>query len=165
MSTPLPLSATDELVAVAWIGSIPGLSTAMVDTQLPPDVDADGTPAAWINTGFVTVSVVGGTPNDELPVERPVMQVDCWATRPGSNKPPWMMAAMLSRVIRRAVLDRYTISRPLTPVINGVVYPKAVVTTAYMATSFRRGYDDAGDYAHYQGDLALNWVTVNDHLD
>ena len=161
----LPLENTDEVVAVAWIASIPGLSSAMVGTQLPDPVDANGMRAPWLTTGFVTVAVVGGTPGDMLPVNRPVIQVDCWTSVPGSNKPPWLMAAALASAIRRATWDRYTIARPLAITANGVVYPSAVVQSAYMATSFRRTYDDPGDYAQYQGDLALSWVTVNDHLD
>lgn len=162
----LPLRPTDELVATAWIASIPGLSAAMVGTQLPSDVDPDGSgPADWVTTGYVTVAVVGGTPDPLLPVSRPVVQVDCWATNPGSNKPPWLMAAAIASAIRRATWDRYTIARPLPISVNGVVYPTAVVQTAYMATAFRRLYDDQADYARYQGDLALSWVTANDTLD
>lgn len=166
MATPsLPLQPSDEAVASAWIGSVLGLSMAMVDAQLPPDVNSDGTVAAWIGTGFVTVAVVGGTPDALLPVNRPVIQVDCWATVPGSNKPPWPKAAALAAAIRRATWDRYRIARPLAISVNGVTYPKAVVQSAYLATSFRRVYDDAGDYARFQADLALTWVTVNDRLD
>lgn len=165
MSPSLPLAASSELVAAAWIGSIPGLSQAMVGTLLPPDVNADDTPAAWVDTGFVTVSVVGGNPDPLLPVERPVMQVDCWATVPGSNKPPWLKAAALAAAIQRATWDRYRIPRPLAITVNGVAYPSAVVQGAAMVSHFRRIYDDQGDYARYQGDLALSWVTVNDRLD
>ena len=166
MTTPtLPLQPTDEVVATAWIASVPGLSTSMVGTQLPPDVNADGTVAGWVSTGFVSVAVVGGTPDDLLPVQHPVMQVDCWATKPGSNKPPWNMAAAITQAILRATWDRYHIPRTLTLSANGVTYPSAVVRSAYMATTFRRVYDDAGDYARYTGDLALTWVTVNDRLD
>jgi hypothetical protein len=137
----------------------------MVGTQLPPDVNADGTVAAWVSTGYVTVAVVGGTPDDLLPVNRAVVQVDCWATKPGSNKPPWLMAGSIAAAIRRATWDRYRIPRPLSITVNGVTYPTAVVRSAYLATSFRRLYDDAGDYARYQADLALDWVTANDRLD
>lgn len=165
LSKTLPLHPSDELVATAWIATIPGLSSTMVGTQLPPDVNPDGTPAAWLQTGFVTVAVVGGTPGAALPVQRPVMQVDCWATNPGSNKPPWGMAAALAQTILRATWDRYSIPRPLPVNLNGVTYPTAVVRTAYVATSFRRLYDDQADYARYQGDLALEWTTVNDTLD
>lgn len=166
MTTPsLPLQDTDELVASAWIGSIPGLSAAMVGTQLPPDVNPDNSPADWVTTGFVTISVVGGNPDAQLPVNRPVVQVDCWATVPGSNKPPWNQCAAISRAIQHATWDRYTIARPLDVTVNDVAYPTAVVQTAYLVTAFRRLYDDEGDYARYQGDLALSWVTANDTLD
>lgn len=165
MSTPLPLLPSDELVAVAWIASISGLSTAMVGTQLPPDVNADGSAASWINTGFITVSVVGGNPDPLLPVNRPVLQVDCWATVPGSNKPPWNKAAAIASVIRYATWDRIRGPRPLAVTVNGVAYPLAVVQGAYLATAFRRIYDDQGDYARYQGDLALSWIAPADILD
>jgi hypothetical protein len=166
LTTPsLPLLPSDELVASAWLAAVPGLSSAMVGTQLPPDVNADGSVAAWITTGFVTVAVVGGTPDALLPMQRPVMQVECWATVPGSNLPPWWKAAAIAQAILRATWDRYRISRPLTITAGGVVYPTAVVQSAYMATSFRRLYADQADYACFQGDLALTWVTANDHLD
>jgi hypothetical protein len=74
------------------------------------------------------------------------------------------MAAMLGRAIQRATWDRYRIPRLLTPVLKGVQYPAAVVQSAYMATAFRRIYDDDADYAHYQADLALTWVIANDQL-
>jgi hypothetical protein len=165
MSAPLPLLPNDELVATAWIASIPSLSTAMVGTQLPPDVDPDGSAAPWIATGYITVAVVGGSPDPLLPINRPVLQVDCWATVPGSNKPPWQKAAALASTIRYATWDRIRIARPLVAAVNGVEYPLAVVQSAYLATAFRRLYDDEGDYAHYQADLALSWIAPNDRLD
>jgi hypothetical protein len=161
---PLPLLPNDEIVGVAWLGSIPGLSPAMVGTQLPPDVDPNGSVASWIATGFVTVSVVGGTPDAMLPIDRPVLQVDCWATVPGSNKPPWNKAAALASAIRYATWDRVRIPRPLVASVNGAEYPLAVVQSAYLATSFRRVYDDQGDYARLQGDLALSWIAPDDRF-
>jgi hypothetical protein len=165
MSTPLPLEANDELVAVAWLATVPGLSAAMVGTQLPPDVNADGTPAPWLGTGFVTVSVVGGNPDDLLPINQPVIQVDCWATVPGSNKPPWWKAYALASAIKRATWNRYQIPRPLLTKAANVAYPTAVVQSAYITTAFRRVYGDDSDYARLQGDLALTWITANDRLD
>jgi hypothetical protein len=165
MSTPLPLLPNDELVATAWIASIPGLTPAMVGTQLPPDVGPDGSVAPWIATGYITVAVVGGSPDPLSPINRPVLQVDCWATVPGSNKPPWMKAAALASAIRYATWDRVRIPRPLVASVNGAEYPLAVVQSAYLATAFRRVYDDEGDYSRYQGDLALTWIAPNDRLD
>jgi len=161
----LPLEPDDELVCVAWLSTVPGLSPAMVATTLPADVAKDGSPAAWIQTGFVTVSVAGGNPDTYLPVNRPVMQVDVWATKPGSGKPPWYKTAAIASTIRRACWDRRAIPRPLMISAGGQPYPSAVVRSAYLATAFRRVYDDVGDYSRRSADLALDWIRVNDHLD
>ncbi len=168
MSMPIPNMPTDELVAVAWLSTVPGLSSSIVATQLPPDTIKGNQPAAWVVTapyGFVTTTVVGGGPDPLLPISRPVMQVDCWATRPGSNKPPWNRANRLATAIWKATLDRRTIARPLTISANGVVYPIAAVQGARIVSTPRRVYDDAGDYARYQFDLWLQWITVAETLD
>lgn len=169
MTSPtLPLLPTSELVAVSWLGSIPALQplggTQMVATTLPADVDASNNPAAWVQTGFITVTVVGGSPDIYLPVKRPVFQVDCWAAKPGSNRPPWWQANALAETIRYATLQRLGFNRPLTITVNGVSYPNAMVTSAYMVTEFRRIYSDAADYARYAGDLALTWITPGEKL-
>lgn len=161
----IPLRPTSELVAVAWIGSCPDLSPAMVATTLPADTNAAGGAADWVRTGFITVAVVGGTSDPLLPVKRTVMQVDCWATVPGSNRPPWGQANALAEAIRYAAWSRTAIPRPLTITANGVAYPSAVVQSAYVGTEPRRIYSDAADYARFSMDLALTWVTVNDRLD
>lgn len=161
----VPLRPTTELVAVSWIGSCDGLSAQMVATTLPSDTNADGSIASWVSTGFITVAVVGGAPDPMLPVKRTVIQADCWATVPGSNKPPWFKANALAEAIRYACWSRTNIPRPLTITANGVSYPSAVVLSAYLATEPRRIYSDAADYSRYSMDVALTWVTVNDRLD
>lgn len=153
----LPLVPDDEIVAAAWIATIPGFSAAMVGTVLPPDANPDGSPAAWITTGYVTVATAGGNPDPMLPVSRPVIDVRCWAAVPGSNRPPWQMARALGNAITAATWDRFTFGRPLVPAVNGVEYPVAVVQSAYMASTFRRLYADEADYACFWGDLALTW--------
>lgn len=150
--------ANDELVAVSWIGSIPGFSTGMVATTLPADE------TKWAETGFVTVSVVGGNPDSYLPVNRPVMQVDCWAVKIGDAHPPWGIAANIANAIKYAAWDRRGFPRVLTLTAGPVTFPPAVVQGVYLATAFRRAYGDQGNYAHYQADLALSWITVNDRL-
>jgi hypothetical protein len=159
-----PPRPTDVLVAIGWIAGIPGFTTGMVGARLPPDTDqADGTatpvPAAWIQTGFVTVQTVGGGMDPMLPRHEPVVQVDCWATLPGSNDPPWGMAEALGEAITVAAWQRAASVRVVTPVVNGVEYPSAVVQGAYLPTGFRRLYDDAADYARITANLALSWVT------
>ena len=169
MTSPsLPLLPTNELVAVAFIGSIAALQplggTQMVATTLPADVDAGGNPAAWTQTGFVTVSVVGGSPDIYRLEKKPVIQVDCWATKPGSSKPPWGQANVIAETIRYAAWQRIGFNRPLTISAGGVSYPGAVVTSVRLVTEFRRMYSDAADYALYTGDLALTWMTIGDKI-
>jgi hypothetical protein len=152
---------TDRLVAAAWIAGIPGFTPDMVGERLPPDVVQDHgqpVPAPWLRTGFVTVQKSGGGTDPDLPRHDPVVQVDCWATLPGSNDPPWGMCEALGEAITVAAWQRARSVRSVTPVVNGVTYPAAVVQGVYLATSFRRLYNDAADYARVQGDLALSWV-------
>lgn len=163
-----PLLATSELVCCAWIGSIPAIAanggTQMVETTLPADVNPDGSVAAWVQTGFITVSVVGGSPDIYNPVKKPVMQVDCWATRPGSNKPPWWQANVLMETIRYATLQRTGLNRTLSLSVNGVTYPSAVVDSAVFLTEPRRDYSDAADYARYLADVQFTWRTIGDQI-
>jgi len=153
-----PLLVNTELVAVAWLGSLPGLSTQMVATQLPDDV------TKWAKTGFVVVTVVGGIIDAYMPVSLPVLQVDCYAVVPGSNKPPWFMANNLAMIIQRGCWERRSINRLLTITARGITYPSATVLTAYLTTPPRRLYEDPGDLARYQFDLALTWITSGDQF-
>lgn len=159
---PLPLLATSELVAAAWIGSIPGLSPQMTGEVLPPDVQPDGTPAPWLLTGFITVQVAGGSPDADLPVKKPVIQVDAWAAKPGSSEPPWLKASVLAETVRYACLDRVRVPRLLRIQINGVAYPSAQVMAAYLVTEPRRLYEDPAMYARVQMDMAIQWRTAGD---
>lgn len=155
---PVTLLPTSELVAVSWLGSVQGLTPQQVATTLPSD------DTTWAKAGFVTVAVVGGSPNIYLPIKSPVFQVDCWAVKPGSGRPPWWQANNLAELIRYATLQRTGINRLLTISANGVTYPPAVVQTAYLLTEPRRSYADAADYALYTADLAIEWTTVNDRI-
>lgn len=154
---------TDVLVAAAWIATIPGFTPQMTGDRLPSDVlpPAAGRkdrPAPWLKTGFVTVQWVGGGLDPDLPVHNPVMGVDCWAAVPGSNDPPWRMAEALGEAIWLATQQRTGFNRPLAIEVEGVAYPTAVVQGVYLATPFRRLYDDAADYARLSANLALSWV-------
>lgn len=166
MAALLPLEPNDELVAIAWLSTIPGLSKEIVATTLPPPVlKGKAGPAPWVQTGFVTVSVVGGSPDVYNPINRPVLQVDCWATKPGSGKPPWWLAAGLASAIRRACWERLNVSRPLALSAGPEIYPSAIVRVATLVTAFRRLYADQADYARYQADLQLDWIKVPDQFD
>jgi len=148
MTTPA-LFPTTDLVASAWIASIPGLEASMVGPTLPKDV------TKWADSGFVQVMTVGGTPNLYLPVAQPVVAVDCWAVKPGSDKAPWGRANYLAELIRSATYDHATVQRDL--VLPGT-YPEARCLTVYPATEPRRVYSDDGGYARFNFDLAFSWI-------
>lgn len=155
-----------ELVASGWLAAIPGWSSAMVGTTLPR-LGPNGPLPDWVDTGFVTVAVVGGTPASHVPQAEPVLSVNCWAVNascagPGQpinvqNKPPWGRASQLAEQIRAAayVLDK-GIGRGVTMPVPG--YAHAAVTSALLLTEPRRMPSDMAGYARYQLDIQLTWV-------
>lgn len=151
------LLATTELVAVAWIAGIQGFTASGVGTQLPDDE------TSWADGGYVVLPVtVGGTPQANAPIFQPVVQVECWATVPGSDKLPWLMAANLAEQISMATYDRSgAFNRPLT-LPDG--YPVAWVKSARLLTHPRRVWSDVGDYAGYVFDLYLMWIAAGENL-
>lgn len=141
------LRPTTELVAVAWLSGVDGLSPSMVATQLPRNVDA------WKASGFVTVRTIGGGPSMYTPLRQPVLAVDAWAVNPTSNKPPWFQANQLMEIIDqgcRSVDAPRWLGLP-----SG--YLQARVTTAYWVTEPQRVYSDQGGAARYTANLQLNW--------
>ena len=161
MSTPTlaQLHSVTDLVAVAWITSIPGLVADGVATQLPADEKS------WAQNGFVVVPVqVGGTPHSTMPLRRPVVQVECCGTVPGSDKLPWGIPFQLAEQIRMGTYDRTTFGRPLFITANGVTYPMARVLSAKMLTEPRRIWHDVGDFAGFMFNLALQWVASGEEI-
>lgn len=155
-----------ELVTQGWLAAIPGWSTAMVGTTLPR-LGPTGPMPAWVDTGFVTAAVVGGTPASHAPQAQPVMSINCWAVTatcagPGQpinvkNKPPWGRASQLAEQIRAAayVLDK-GFGRGVTLPVPG--YAHAAVHSALLLTEPRRLPADLAGYARYQLDIQLTWV-------
>lgn len=142
------LRANTELVAVAWLGSLTGLSPAMVATQLPRDTDA------WKTTGFITVRTIGGTMALYTPLRSPVLAVDAWAVNPGSNKPPWFQANALMETVRDGAMTQVGHAWLTLP----GDYEQARVTAAYFTNEPQRVYTDPGAYARYTASLTLHWV-------
>lgn len=151
------LHSPTDLVAVAWIASIPGLVADGVATQLPADE------TKWAANGFVVVPVsVGGTPHSSIPVRRPVVQVETWATVPGSDRLPWNLANQLMEQIRFGTYDRGTFGRALSIRAGSVAYPAAHVLGARLMTEPRRIWSDLGDFAGYTADLMLHFVAAGE---
>ena len=148
MAAPMP---TSPLVAVAWLGSIPGLS-APVATSRPAD------PASWAGTGFVVVSVVGSAGDRDLSASRkPILSVDVWAVSLGSSKPPRGMAGAIAEQVREATES--PAARIVTPKSGSVSYAPALVTDAWLESGEPREIPDPdAGYAHFSMDIGLTWV-------
>ncbi|MET8826099.1 hypothetical protein ABZX40_13585 [Streptomyces sp. NPDC004610] len=148
MTTPV-LRATPELVATAWLKTIVGDRVA---TTLPKDA------ASWTENGFVTLVVVGGTPNLYVPLREPALGVDCWAFNQQSQKPPWNKAAVLAEAIQAACYDHPAIPQTVALPTG---YPAARVLSAYTTGEHRRVPDDPSSYARYSiPGLVIAWTEV-----
>lgn len=147
--------ATTDLVATAWLTTIPGITAAMAGTQLPQPA-ADGT-VPWADSGFVQTTTVGGSPGMYVPLASPVVQIDCWATQSNSDLPPRAKANALAEAVRWAAVLNTGIETVLT-LRTG--YAGARVMAAYLLGEPRPVYGDPSDYARYTMTVAMNWVEV-----
>lgn len=147
----MALHPTSELVAVAWLKTLSGLTAGNIATTLPKDV------TSWATAGFVQVTAVGGSPNRYVPVANPVVSVDCWATAAQAANPPWYKANQLAEIIRTA-----TLAHTAFPVLVDPpgTYNPARVHTAFLITEPRRVTNDPAGYARFTCDLQLAWVEV-----
>lgn len=151
-----PYYPTNTLVAAAWIGQrVPGVVPGQVASRLPRDV------TTWSAEGFVQVTPVTSTPEIDIPVRRPLVQVDCWAVTADaagnvSKKPPIHKANRLAELIRTATeLDT---ARYSSPVAMPEHYAGAIVLSAYPMSEPREVPDDPSGYAHVTFDLAIDWA-------
>jgi hypothetical protein len=160
----MALHPNSELVAMAWIGSIPGqfgvFNPGMVSTQPPAEqqwpLNLDGI------SNFITVTAVGGTPMVGMPIAQPLIEVKAYATKPGSNKPPWYAANNLLQQIWLASMSKLpgVFGRALTIDFGGKAYAPACVIHAEVHTEARRIYSDARNWAAYSMDMAFSWREV-----
>ena len=161
------LLPNSELVALAWLAAVPGLSAAMVGTTLPR-LPATGALPGWVTTGFVTAAVVGGSPDAWMPQAQPVIAVNCWAVNAAGNgtpgapinagtKPPWGKAAQLCEQIRAAayMLNRSGAVRQVALGVAG--YAHAAVQSAVLLSEPRRMPSDPASYARFTFDMQLFW--------
>lgn len=148
------LRPTSELAGIAWVQSIHGLTADVVATQLPDE-------SQWLANGAVVLRVIGGSPAVYLPVAAPVFQLDFYASKEASDKPPWGRANLLAEQVRAGCHDQLNFSRVLNLSSNGKPCGTAVAEDATLLTEPRRGYADRADWALYTADLRLTWKTVS----
>lgn len=144
---------TSELVAVAWVKTIPGIAVnGMVSTTLP----ADNT--SWAASGFVQVGpAVGGSPGRYVPLRRPVMQIDTYAVNLNSENPPWDKASGLAELVFNATYDMSLLEQALT---TRTGYEQARMMSVSALNEPRRIYDNASSYARYQFDVEMWWMPL-----
>lgn len=141
-----------DLVAVAFLRTVPGLPVSNISTTLPKDV------SAWAD-GFVQAVGTGGTPGLYVPLDASVVNISCWATNVGSGKPPWGKANQLAALIKQECLNHAAFPKTLDMTSFGDYTPARVHTT-YFLTEPRRIPSDEGSYARYDGDLQINWTPL-----
>jgi hypothetical protein len=151
-----PLPPTTPVVAMAWLRSITGLEN-IVASDLPEV-------AKWADTGFVTVGpVVGGggalsaaASGAELyvPLRHPIVQVDCWAAFRNSKKINHGSATRLAELVLNATYTDFPVSVTLPAGVAPVH-----LTPVYPVSEVRGPIPDPNNYAHYQLDLHIGWIT------
>lgn len=140
---------TPEQVAATWLSTVPSMPLNKVATTLPADV------STWADTGFVTVTTVGGSPKSiHVPVREPVIQIDVWAANPNSPKPPWGRAGSLMQ----AIVDfTYYTEQPGVLYIRPGFYQVRVMSVFPIVEPRRIPGDEAG-FARYQMDMAFSYA-------
>lgn len=138
-----------ENVTVAWLKDAVPYLEGRVATALPAGSD---TPE-----GFVTVAVVGGSPENYVGWRLPVLSIDCWATNPDSGRPLWNVAAQLAERIREAVLDHPNVGRTVALL---PAYRPARVESAILRTEPQRVRGDVANYAHFTMDVEFRWKVL-----
>lgn len=140
-----------SLVAVAWLKTLPGVDSRYVATQLPPSNFTFGT------SGFCVVTVVGGSPDAYLPEGHPVLQVDIYAIKEGSARPPWNACEDIAVAVTKACEGNGLFREELT--LPGTYMPARVLQGQVIGEP-KRAYGDGGSLAHIRVEIELHWTVV-----
>ncbi len=147
------------LVAAAWFQAQLGLPGTQVGQILPPRTLADGrTASPWITSGgFLQLTSVSALASaDELEIYSDVFQLDAYAARPDSVKPPYGAASLLCQRAYAATKARAGCAVfPTLP----AAYVRAHVRDVNGITRPRRfpGADATG-LARFQCEVMINWT-------
>lgn len=139
---------TNELVAIHWAKTLPGLPSDQIGTTLPSDN------TTWAASGFVQVQTAAGQPGVYLPYNAPVMQWTCWAHNPASGKPPWGKANALAEALKAATYGPAHYGGVATP----AAFEDARVMEAHPLTEPRRVRGDDARYAAFTLDMQIFWT-------
>lgn len=156
MTLPVLLSPNTDLVSVAWLKRVPKVQMwgVGVATKLPAD------DAILRTKGFIRTAVVGGTPDLNVRLRRPVVNVQCWAAPEvvGSSKVPWARAGQIAEWVWESTFDTDLMNVLLDMPQTG--YGQARVFTVNALSEPRRVEGDESGYARFDVDLEVNWTGV-----
>lgn len=141
-----------ELVAVAYLKSLAlGASASFgVGTTLPEAKES------W-KDGFIQVSVVGGSPDVDVPTRRPLLQIDAWVPSINSSKPQWGKANTIAEDVVASLFDG---TAPSLKLSLGPSFKDAIVQSGYAVSEPRRISNDPAGHARYTVDIVLTWVVA-----
>jgi hypothetical protein len=150
----------NDIVAKAWLRSIPRI--AALNPASPPvgmTLPA-GDPPSWADTGFITVRTVGGTPHADFALRAPVFMVQAVAVKSRATKePPWNVASRLAQYVFDACYDEALVHVDIPVVEGSRVYPDAhIVEITAPATEPRPITNDPAGFARYTLDFEMRWV-------
>lgn len=139
-------------IALAWLNTLDGLPADDTGNVLPGD------PTLWATQGFVQVPmVVGGSPDVHLPMREPIVEINAWTNRPGTEEPPWRRAGHLANwIIRRMHAQR----TPLDLDLGGDYYPVRL-HAVWAASEPRRITGDPSGYARVMFEAQMRWVVLD----
>lgn len=154
MSAPTVLN--NDLVAQAWVRSIPRVAALATPAPVGMTVPADAT--SWASTGFLQVMTTGGSPHPDFPYRQPVVTVFGWGVSLGGKKPPWDVAGRLVEYVLTACYDEHAVKRVLAVTAGGQTYPDAQIIEVNARSEPRPVPGDPAGYARYMLDVEIGWV-------
>lgn len=144
------LRPTNELAAITWLRTLPGVPSTKVSTRLPEDNSLISA------SGFVTVMTLGGSSDIYNPHRAPVLEIKTWAHRgPGQKEAPWWQANQIAEAIYEACLDHRSFGGVLATRSG---YDNVCVPSAYLLSEPRKLESDDGEFAVYVFELQLHWT-------
>jgi hypothetical protein len=142
------LPPSPELVAHAWLASLPQLAGQGVGGDLPPV-------STWSGEVFIQTTAVSGGADPYTPLRSPVVQLDVWAATVHSDRPAWYRAAAYCEYIRDATygsLGHGLLDMPFPG------YAPARLGSVEAHGDPRKAMGDVTGMAHYQLDLQFTYV-------
>lgn len=165
MAAPTPKRhPNSELVALAWLRQVALIGAT--DSTEGPSTTLPKKPTTWPNGFLQAQSLVGRSPDVDLPVRRPLIQLDGWAAQVDDagnvgDKPQWHIAADLLERVRLATEGGQE-GRYSKRIVVRANYFDAIVQSVYLLTEIVRVTDDPSGYARFTADLAIDWVPAPD---